>query len=52
MSFNKETGLYEGYIYKIVNDVNDKIYIGQTRRTVEERWNYHIYCQTAHCGRC
>lgn len=43
MSFNKETGLYEGYIYKIVNDVNDKIYIGQTRRTVEERWNYHIY---------
>lgn len=43
MSFNKETGMYEGYIYKIVNDVNDKVYIGQTRRTIEERWNCHIY---------
>ena len=21
MSFNKETGMYEGYIYKIINDV-------------------------------
>ncbi len=43
MSFNKETGMYEGYIYKIINDVNDKVYIGQTRRTVEERWICHIY---------
>ena len=24
MSFNKETSMYEGYIYKITNDVNDK----------------------------
>lgn len=30
-----------GYIYKIVNDVNDKIYIGQTKRTLEERWKEH-----------
>ena len=42
MSYNKETGMYEGYIYKIVNDVNDKIYIGQTIRTIEERWKAHI----------
>lgn len=41
MSYNKETGMYEGYIYKIVNDVNDKIYIGQTRRTLNIRWSQH-----------
>ena len=42
MAYNKETGMYEGYIYKIYNDVNDKVYIGQTIRTIEERWNEHI----------
>ena len=41
MSFNKETGMYEGYIYKIINDVNDKVYIGQTVRTIETRWIQH-----------
>lgn len=29
------------YIYKIVNDINDKVYIGKTCRTVEERWKEH-----------
>ena len=41
MSFNKETNMYEGYIYKITNDVNDKIYIGQTITTIKERWSQH-----------
>jgi len=41
MSYNKETGMYEGYIYKIVNDVNRKIYIGQTRRDVDTRFKEH-----------
>ena len=41
MSYNKETGLWEGYIYKIINDVNDKVYIGQTIRTIEERFSSH-----------
>ena len=41
MSYNKETGMYEGYIYKIWNDVNDKIYIGQTRVSVNKRWVMH-----------
>jgi len=41
MSYNKETGMYEGYIYKIYNDVNDKIYIGQTIQTIEERLRKH-----------
>lgn len=43
MSYNKETGMYEGYIYKIVNDINDKVYIGQTIRTIKERWEQHKY---------
>lgn len=30
-----------GIIYKIYNDINDKIYIGQTSRTLEERWYEH-----------
>lgn len=43
MAYNKETGMYEGYIYKIYNDVNDKIYIGQTTRTIKRRWANYKY---------
>ena len=32
-----------GYIYKIYNDINDKIYIGQTAQTIERRWQDHLY---------
>jgi group I intron endonuclease len=28
-----------GCVYAIVNDINDKIYIGQTKRTLKQRWN-------------
>ena len=38
-----------GYIYKITNKVNNKVYIGQTIRTVEERYQRHLYeakCRT------
>lgn len=31
-----------GYIYKITNKVNGKVYIGQTCRTVEFRWKEHL----------
>lgn len=31
-----------GYIYKITNIVNNKIYIGQTIRDIQSRWNQHI----------
>lgn len=41
MGYNLETEMYEGYIYKIVNDVNDKIYIGQTTTTIQARWHGH-----------
>lgn len=31
------------YIYKIINLVNKKIYIGETIRTIDIRWKQHIY---------
>lgn len=31
------------YIYKIVNKINNKIYIGQTRYSILHRWNQHLY---------
>lgn len=31
-----------GYIYKITNDINEKVYIGQTIRTITERWKEHL----------
>lgn len=31
------------YIYKIYNDVNSNVYIGQTIKTIEERFSEHIY---------
>ena len=30
-----------GYIYKITNDINDKIYVGKTEFTLEERFAEH-----------
>ena len=31
-----------GYIYKIYNDINEKVYIGQTSLTVEHRFKEHL----------
>jgi len=31
-----------GHVYQIKNLVNDKVYIGQTSRSVEQRWHEHI----------
>lgn len=31
-----------GYIYIITNDINDKVYIGLTRRSLSCRWKEHI----------
>lgn len=35
-------GINMGYIYKVTNNINNKVYIGQTRRTIEIRWKEHI----------
>lgn len=32
-----------GYIYKIENLINHKCYIGQTKKTIQERYKEHIY---------
>ena len=31
-----------GYIYKITNKINDKVYIGLTTTSIEQRWKGHI----------
>lgn len=30
------------FVYKITNDINDKVYIGMTTRSVELRWKEHL----------
>ena len=32
-----------GYIYKITNIINNKIYIGKTKETIDSRYKRHIY---------
>lgn len=34
----------KGYIYKITNKVNNKVYIGQTSRNIRERYHEHLRC--------
>ena len=36
----------KGKIYKIYNDVNDKLYIGKTLSTIEERFKQHCHDKT------
>lgn len=31
-----------GYIYKISNDINNKVYIGKTLTSISERWKKHL----------
>lgn len=42
MSYNKIDNKYHGYIYKIYNTINNKIYIGQTRINIDIRWKQHL----------
>lgn len=36
-----------GYIYKIWNDENEKVYIGETLASIEQRWQGHLYSARA-----
>ena len=38
--------MYEGFIYKIINQENGKVYIGQTRQTIKTRWSQHKHMAT------
>ncbi len=40
-----------GYIYKITNKINKKIYIGQTKKTIEERFQEHLKKAKIHTNR-
>lgn len=40
-----------GFIYKITNKINNKIYIGQTTKTIEERFAAHIQKAKNHTNR-
>lgn len=42
MGYNVDTGMYEGYIYKVTNQVNGRMYIGQTMRSIDVRWKQHV----------
>ena len=39
-----------GYIYKITNDINGKVYIGQTKHSIASRWKSHQYT-ASHSGK-
>lgn len=41
MAYNKDTQMYEGYIYQISNNFDKKIYIGQTSTSLTMRWYQH-----------
>lgn len=34
------------FIYKVTNDINGKLYIGQTTHPIEQRWKRHVYDAT------
>ena len=36
------------YIYKITNTINNKVYIGKTVASIEERWKEHCHDYKRH----
>ena len=42
MSYNKETGMYEGWIYIIQSVKSENTYVGQTMQNPQRRWKEHI----------
>lgn len=50
MSGNTTAGLYHGYIYCIENLINHKLYIGQTRKTINTRFLEHKWDAANRCN--
>lgn len=42
-NFEENDEQFIGRIYKIINQKNNKIYIGSTRKTIEQRFKDHVY---------
>ena len=42
MAYDEKNNVYIGYIYLVTNNITGKKYVGQTRRTIQERWADHI----------
>lgn len=38
---SKNQSIKKYYIYKITNNITNKIYIGRTTQTIEKRWSVH-----------
>jgi predicted GIY-YIG superfamily endonuclease len=39
-----------GSIYLITNSVNGKVYVGQTTKTLQQRWAGHVYANDPKAG--
>jgi len=52
MSYDDVSGKYIGYIYCVTNNFNDKRYVGQTSRTIKERWAQHKFDSSRHLDNC
>ena len=37
-----------GFVYKITNKVNNKVYIGKTEKTITDRWEGHLKAAEKH----
>ncbi len=42
MKRQDDVKLYTGYVYMIYNNVNGKVYIGETIQTIQKRFKQHI----------
>ena len=38
-----------GYIYIVINNINHKVYIGQTSTTLKQRWYEHTHTDIKSC---
>lgn len=43
MCLNNNNKLFKGFIYKVTNKVNGKIYVGKTSTSIEKRWKNHVW---------